>query len=172
MRAVYQDVCRRHSGEEDAIGDGGGLGGRLNVMHPQNVSTAEDGGDTGGDGGAEASIDRRRRSLVDGGEVRSLGNSVGEKPFTRGSNEERPAEAMELSEVNEEWVVLIEALAEAKAGIEDDVICSEAGRNSSAEARLEAPQDERNDVVRSERGKSLPLGGCAARVHEDGPAVE
>jgi len=63
-----------------------------------------------------------------------LSEGVGEEALSGDAGEEGEIELAELVEVVQEWVVFVEALAEAETGVEDDLVT----RNSGGEGGFEA----------------------------------
>ena len=79
---------------------------------------------------------------------------------------------MKVVEVGEERVVVVEALAEAEAGVEDELIAGDACGDCGLDAPLEAGADEGEDFVRGEWREVGPFVRAASGVHEDGSATE
>jgi len=107
----------------------------------EDVGSGEDRGYVGGGRGVEAvfhgwcsAVEKDRRRGV-------LSESVGEEAFARGSGEERQVESAELVEVCQQGVVFVELLAEAEAGIEDDLVAWDAGSGGGIEACCEFGED-------------------------------
>lgn len=63
-----------------------------------------------------------------------LGEGAGQETFPGGSGQDRQIELAELIKVGEEWVVFVEFFAEAKAGVEDDLVARDAGGDGGFEA--------------------------------------
>ena len=63
-----------------------------------------------------------------------LGEGVGEEALAGDAREEREIKLAELVEVGQEWVVFVETLAEAEAGVEDYFVAGDAGGGGGFEA--------------------------------------
>ena len=85
------------------------------------MGSCEYGGCVGCGGGVETGFGGRWVALVDDGLRRDLGEGVGEEALARGSDEKGETELVELVEVGEDRIVIVEALAEAEAGVENEV---------------------------------------------------
>ena len=68
---------------------------------------------------------------------------VAQEAFTREAGEQREAEGVERVEVGEQGEVLVECLAEAEAGIEDDGVATDACGERCFTAGAEFAEDER-----------------------------
>jgi hypothetical protein len=119
---------------QDAVCDGGSLGGWADVVDAEDVDAAEDSGYVGRGGGVEACICWGWHFVEDGGEVRSMGERVTEKAFAGGSDQDGQVKSVELVKIREQRVVFVEAFAEAEAGVEDDFVAWDAGGRGGFEA--------------------------------------
>jgi hypothetical protein len=109
-------------GFEDLVGDGGGFGGGADVVGADDVGAGEDGGHVSCGGGVEAIFDGWYCAFKQDRERGVLREGVGEEGFAGDADEDGQVELVELGEVGEERVVFVEALAEAEAGVEDDLV--------------------------------------------------
>ena len=103
-------------------------------MGADDVGSGEDGGYVGGGGGLETifhggcgSIEQDRQRWV-------LSEGVREKAFAGDSGQEGQVEFVELVEAGEEGVVLVEAFAEAEAGVQNNFLAGNAGGSGSFDA--------------------------------------
>ena len=78
---------------------------------------------------------------------------------------------MEGVEVGEERVVFVEALAEAEAWVEDDLVARYARGEGGFEAVAKAFEDEREHFVLSEGWLAGPVLRAAPGVHQDDSAA-
>ncbi len=156
---------------EDAVGDGGGFDGRADVVGADDVGSGEDGGYVSGGGGVEAVFHGGCGSVEQDGERRVVGEGVGQEAFVGDACQEGQVEFVELVEVGEEGVVFVEALAEAEAGVENDLVAWDSGGGGGFDASREFGEDEGEDFGWCEGWERGPVLGAAAGVHEDGAAV-
>jgi hypothetical protein len=126
---------------KDAVGDSGGFGGGADVVGAEDVGSGEDGRDVGGGGGVDAAVGWWWGLVQDRAENGALGQRVAKEAFFGGPDEDGLVEMFELVEVGEERIVLVEALAEAEAGVEDDLVAGDAGGQSGFEAVCELGED-------------------------------
>jgi hypothetical protein len=145
-------------GGEDAVGDGGCFGGGADVVDAEDVGSGEDGGGVGGGRGVEAWGTR-------------IFSGPGEETFAGETSEDGLMQLVEGVKVSEERIVFIEALAEAEAGVEDDLVVRDACGGGGFEAVAKASEDERENFVRGERRLVRPRLRAASGVHEDGSAA-
>jgi hypothetical protein len=136
------------------------------------VGSGENGSDVCGVCCVEAIVGGGRFALKGGGERGGVGECVGEEAFAGGSDEDGKVELAEALEVREDRVVLVEAFAEAEAGVEDDFFLGDAGRDGRCEAFLEFSGDEGYNFAEREFGECGPVLRATSGVHEDGAAVE
>src|SRR5690348_10438538 len=109
------------------VGDSGGFYGGAHVVYAEDVCPCEDGCGVGCGGGVQAVLRcegfRCNHYL--------LSNGLGEEALARDSGEDRQIELTELVEMRQQREVFAEALAEAEAGVEHDLVdedaCSERG---------------------------------------------
>ena len=97
-------------------------------MDPEDMGSCEYGGCVGCGCGVETGFGGRWVPLVEDGLRWDLGEGVGEEALARGSDEKGEIELVELVEVGEDRIVIIEALAEAEAGVENELIVGNASR--------------------------------------------
>ena len=74
------------------------------------------------------------------------GDRVAEKTFARDGGKQGEAEGVELGEAGEQGIVLVEILAEAEAGVEDDGVASDARRKRSGNPVAKLLADQGDDV--------------------------
>jgi len=101
-----------------------------------------------------------------------LGEGVGEEALAGGAGEDGQIELADLVEVGQQWVVFIEALAEAEAGVEDDLVALDAGGHCRFEAHPQFGEDKGEDFVWGEGWERGPVLRAASGVHQDGSAAE
>ncbi len=128
------------------------------IVDAEDVGSREDGGGVGGYRGVQAGL---------AGGVAPGISFGGEEAFAGETDEERTAEGVEVGQMGEERVVLLTALAEAEAGVEDDGAGGDAGGSDGGEAGGEVVANEGGDGLWGECGKGGPLLRGAAGVHED-----
>jgi hypothetical protein len=160
------------AGGEDAVGYGGGFDCGTDLVGAEDVGAGEDGGYVGGGGGVEAIFHGGRGALEKNRKGRVLGDGVREETFAGGSGKDGQVEPAELVEVGEEWVVFVEFLAEAEAGVQDDFVARDTGGSGGLEALGEFGEDEGKDLVWRERWEGWPVLRAASGMHQDGSAVE
>ena len=74
--------------------------------------------------------------------------------------------------MGEDRIVIVEALAEAEAWVENELIVGNASGCRGFDASLHAGDDEGEDFVKSEWREMGPFVRAATGVHEDGSAAE
>jgi len=164
--------CSQLKGGKDAVGDGGGFDGGADIVDAEDVGSCEYGGCVGCGGSVETGFGGRRVPLVDDGLRWDLSEGVGEEALARGSDEKGETELVELVEVGEDRIVIVEALAEAETGVENELIVGNASGFCGFDASLQAGDDEGEDFVWSEWRETGPFVRAATGVHEDGSAAE
>jgi len=163
--------CRLESGE-NSVGDGGCFYGGADVVDAEDVGSGEDGCDVGCGGRVDASVDDRLGLVLSCGAGAALGQRVAQKTLAGGSDKDGQVEVPELFEVCQQGVVFVEALAEAEARIEDDLVARDAGGQGGFEALCEFGKDQRKDLIWGERREGWPLLRASAGVHQDGSAAK
>jgi hypothetical protein len=156
---------------EDGVGDGGGVAGGADVVDAEDVGSGEDGGYIGGLGGDGAGLWGDGLAGV-GGVFVEGGDGLAEEAFTGDAAEDGQVELVEVGEVAQEGVVLEAELAEAEAGIENDLVGGDAGGVGEREGVAQAGEDEGEDLFGRERREGGPVLRAAAGVHQDGAALE
>ena len=136
------------------------------------MGSGEDGGDVCCSGGVETVVHGGRFSPKDGCKLRCLHEGVGEETLAGSPDEDGQVELAEVLEMREDGVVFVEALAEAKAWVEDDFFSRDAGRDGGCEAFPELIDDEGEDFAGCEFGEGGPVLRATSGVHEDCPAAE
>jgi hypothetical protein len=114
------------------VGDAGGGAGWGDVVDAEDVGSGEDGCGGGCGGGVNPClrIERWGTWFCDEG--------IFEEGFAGEAGEDGELEGLELSEVGEEGEVCGADLAEAEAGIDNDLIAGEAGCGGGGDALLES----------------------------------
>ena len=116
-------------------------------MDAKDVGSGEDGGCVGGGRGLEAGVRRVQSQRADVGRRDS-----GEEAFAGEAGEDGLMQLVECVEVGEEGIVFVEALAEAEAGVEDDLVARDACGEWRLRGGRKAGEDERENFVGSEGG--------------------
>jgi len=158
---------------KDGVGDGSGFDRGAYVVDSEDVGTAEDGSYVGGGGGVETG------GVGGGGGVAKwvgcgglLEEGFGEEALAGGSGEDGQAELVELVEEGVDDVVIVAELAEAEAGVEDDVVAGGASGAGGIDAVAKAGKDGGHDKHRVKRWEGVPVLRGSAGVHEDDAAAE
>ncbi len=151
---------------EDGVGDAGCFDGCGDVVDANDMSSGEDGGGVGGEGGVEALRDGRGRVGIGVADVGGR-EGVGEEALAREADQKGAAEGVEGTELGEQGVVLVAKFSEAEAGVKEDAVEGNTGLLRGLEMCGEFLADEGFDRGGIEAREGVPDLGGPAGVHED-----
>ena len=147
---------------EDGIGDACRLYGYFYVVRSQDVRPLEN------QGGVCGKICVKP---VRGGSVFSIfRQGTPEERFSRRSSHQRKTQRLQFLKAGQQWIILLEVLAEAKARIERDPFPVHARQDGRFRPFPEFTLDQQNNIAGRRQG--APFSGAAAHVRQSGEREE